>query len=72
MCKHCGTTRENYGYCVKCGKEICEDCASPIDREVHSKCIQPMRSLSPSCMPTDVDPGVKGDPCGFKGDPGIR
>ena len=54
MCKYkdCGTAREKYGYCVECGQEICEDCASPFDKNVHKPTIDPR-----------IPVGIDADPC---------
>ncbi|RZB33488.1 MAG: hypothetical protein SRB1_01145 [Desulfobacteraceae bacterium Eth-SRB1] len=63
MCKnkYCGTPREKYGYCVECGKEICEDCASA-DKKVHSKCIKnPTVITANPCLITSYPTGTAPD-----------
>lgn len=34
MCNYCGSIHEKYGTCLKCGIEICEDCASPVTSKI--------------------------------------
>lgn len=38
MCNYCGSNGRRYGFCVNCGKEICENCKSPISKFYHEKC----------------------------------
>ena len=57
MCNKCGSDSEHYGYCRKCAKEICKDCASSTDLFIHKTCL-------------NVTPGITRDP-GIADDPGI-
>lgn len=72
-CNNCGSNYCPYGYCVICGKEICENCKSPITRESHKKCrsverITIGKSISeprPAGEPTGK-PRPNSEPCGFR------
>ena len=35
MCNYCGSTHKKYGSCIKCGNEICEDCASLVTSKIY-------------------------------------
>jgi hypothetical protein len=76
MCNYCGSNKKEDGYCVKCGKEICEDCASPTDRRIHRNCLNvtptrtsgaygpPVPHETPDTYRTR-DPGIIDDPGDF-------
>lgn len=51
MCNHCGTELKKQGYCVKCGKEICNDCASNNNPKVHAKCESNFPTPEPAPRP---------------------
>jgi hypothetical protein len=54
MCNylHCRTERKKDGYCVKCGEEICKDCASNDNSKVHAKCEVEVQAKEPEVKPS--------------------
>ena len=39
MCNYCETKEKRIGYCVKCGKEICDRCKCATNPYYHEKCL---------------------------------
>jgi hypothetical protein len=68
MCNNCRSDRDKYGYCSKCGKEICEDCASPTNRFIHKDCL--VVPVDPIVRPYTYRGGGGGG--GRTGDVGIK
>ena len=70
MCNYCGSKREKYGWCGICNKEICEDCASSVDKWVHRECYDRLRKTRSG----PIDQGTGHDPAPAPGtghDPGV-
>ena len=51
MCEFCKSEKKAYGYCIRCGKAICKDCAYPNDQKRHAKCGGPVPTPEPIAMP---------------------